>query len=61
MADLSKNVYGWQSNENELYDQLVYASKAKNIDGVSIYNFNTLRKLRDGAKTNSSIQIKNGN
>ena len=60
MSDLKGNVYGWKNNENELYDQLIYVNNARNIDGVSIYNFNTLRKLRDGAQTNSSIQIKNG-
>ena len=47
-------------NENELYDQLTYLSKGKNIVGAAIYNINTLRHLRDGKNTTASTQIKNG-
>ena len=60
MADLAVNTYGWKNNDNELYDQLVYCNKEKNIDGISIYNFNTLRKLKDVKDTYSVVQIKNG-
>ena len=60
MADLAGKTYGWKNNENELYDQLIYSNNGKNIDGVSIYNFNTLRRLKDGNDTYSAIQIKNG-
>ena len=60
MADLSGNTYGWQNNENELCEQLTYTYESKNIDGVSIYNFNTLRKLRDGVESKSATQVKNG-
>ena len=47
-------------NPNEFYDQLIYVNKGKNIDGAAIYNFNTLRKLRDGKNTMATTQIKNG-
>ena len=60
MADSNGNTYGWKTNDNELYDHLIYSTKGKNIDGVSIYNFNTLRRLYDGKDTYSATQIKNG-
>ena len=60
MADSEGKVYGWKDNDNELYEHLTYSTQAKNIDGVSIYNFNTLRRLYDGNDTYSSTQIKNG-
>ena len=60
MADSNGNTYGWKTNDNELYEHLIYSTKGKNIDGVSIYNFNTLRRLYDGKDTYSATQIKNG-
>lgn len=60
MADSDYNTYGWKTNENELYEHLVYSGKSENIDGVSIYNFNTLRKYKDGQSTFSSKQVENG-
>ena len=60
MADSEYKTYGWKSNEKELYDHLVFSNQCKNIDGVSIYNFDTLRKLKDGKDTFSAVQIKNG-
>ena len=60
MADLSGKTYGWQTNDHELYDQFVYVNQGEYIDGPSIYNFHTLRKLRDGESTISATQIKNG-
>ena len=60
MSNLTGNVYGWKNNDNELYEQLVYSNNGKNIDGVSIYNFHTLRKLKDGEDNYSALQIKNG-
>ena len=60
MADLKVNTYGWQKNHSELYGELKYVSNSENIDGASIYNFHTLRSLRDGQNTNSSKQIENG-
>ena len=60
MADLSVNTYGWKTDDNELYNQLKYVSNSEIIDGVSIYNFHTLRSLRDGLQTFSAKQIENG-
>ena len=60
MSDLTGNTYGWQKNQNELFEQLEFDSKSEIIDGSSIYNFHTLRNLRDGKQTNSSKQIENG-
>ena len=60
MADSNGNTYGWKTNDNELYEHLIYSTNGKNIDGVSIYNFNTLRRLYDGKDTYSATQIKNG-
>ena len=60
MADLTGKTYGWKNNTNELYEDLIYVSQSKNIDGVSIYNFDTLRRLRDGKETMSATQVKNG-
>ena len=60
MADLTGKRYGWKNNSNELYEDLIYVSQSKNIDGVSIYNFDTLRRLRDGKETMSATQVKNG-
>lgn len=59
-ADLSSNTHGWKNDENELYEQLIYSSQGKNIHGISIYNFHTLRALKDGMETYSAKQIKNG-
>ena len=59
-ADSEGETYGWKTSDKELYNQLDYSIKSENIDGVSIYNFNTLRKLYDGNDTNSAKQIKNG-
>ena len=58
-AALTNNPYGWRKNENEMYEQLTYCIQCKNIDGFSIYNFNCLRKLRDGVNSMSAIQVKN--
>ena len=60
MSDSTGNTYGWQKNLSQLYYQLEFISNSENIDGASIYNFNTLRNLRDKKKTNSSKQIENG-
>ena len=60
MSDLTGNTYGWQKNTNELYDQLNFDANGQVIDGASIYNFHTLRNLRDGKDTISAQQIKNG-
>ena len=60
MADSSVNTYGWKTNEKELYEHLIFSSQGKNIDGISIYNFATLRKLKDGKETFSTKQVKNG-
>ena len=54
------NRYSWQTDYNELYYDLENCSKSVRTEGVSIYNFHTLRNLRDGNHTNSSEQIKNG-
>ena len=59
MADLSVDTYGWQKNQNEMMEQISYCYETKNIDGYSIYNFHTLRKLRDGEETISATQVKN--
>ena len=59
MADLSGNTYGWKTNVNEMMEQLSYCYESENIDGVSVYNFHTLRKLRDGEETMSATQLKN--
>ena len=59
-SELTGDVYGWKYNDNELYEQIVYSNNLKNIDGVSIYNFNTLRKWKDGQKTYSAKQVENG-
>ena len=59
-ADSEGETYGWKTSDKELYNQLDYSIKSENIDGVSIYNFNTLRKLYDGNDANSAKQIKNG-
>ena len=59
-ADSDRETYGWKNNSNELYDELIYVSESKNINGASIYNFDTLRKLRDGKESYSTIQVKNG-
>lgn len=60
MADSTGKVYGWDTNQNELYEQLIYVNQGKNIHGASIYNFNTFRKYRDGEKTKSAIEVENG-
>ena len=60
MADLSVNTYGWQKDFQELYSQLTFISEREIIDGASIYNFHTLRSLRDGLDTKSAKQIENG-
>ena len=64
MSDLTgkavNDAYAWKTNDNELYEHLVYSNNKKNIYGVSIYNFQTLRKLKDGEDTYSAVQIKNG-
>jgi uncharacterized lipoprotein YddW (UPF0748 family) len=60
MSDLDKNTYSWKTDYFELYNQLKYVSKSEIILGDSIYNFHTLRSLRDGLNLNSSIQIENG-
>ena len=59
MADLSVDTYGWQKNQNEMMEQISYCYESENIDGVSVYNFHTLRKLRDGEETMSATQLKN--
>ena len=60
MADLTSETYGWKNNSKELYNQFTYQSLSENIDGVSIYNFHTLRSLVDKKDTFSAEQIKNG-
>jgi len=59
MADSSGNTYSWQTNENELNEQLELVASLDRVDGVSFYNFNTLRKARDGNTTMSVTQINN--
>ena len=59
-ADQTGERYGWKSNENEMYEDLVYSAQGKNIDGVSIYKFETLRRLYDDKDTYSAIHVKNG-
>ena len=60
MADLTVNTYNWQTDMNELYNQLKIVSNSDITQGASIYNFNTFRKYRDGKDTNSTKQTKNG-
>ena len=60
MADLTGKVYSWQTDYFELYKDLQDVSSFEIITGASIYNFHTLRKLRDGEYTNSTKQIENG-
>ena len=60
MADLTVNTYSWQTDFNELYNQLKYVSNSEITEGASIYNFNTFRKYRDGEDTKSASQTKNG-
>ena len=59
MADSSGNTYTWQTDEYELKKQLEYIAGASFIDGASIYNFNNLRKLRDGKTTQVATEISN--
>jgi hypothetical protein len=54
MADLTGKVYSWQTDYFELYKDLQDVSSFEIITGASIYNFHTLRKLRDGEYTNST-------
>ena len=60
MADETNNKYSWQTDFTELYKDLKDVSNSNRTEGASIYNFHTLRNLRDGKNTNSSKQIKNG-
>ena len=60
MADHTKNTYGWKNNDKQFYEQLIYVAKSENIKGVSIYNFDHLRKYKDGKDTKCVTQIKNG-
>ena len=60
MADLTGKVYSWQTDYFELYKDFQDVSSFEIITGASIYNFHTLRKLRDGEYTNSTKQIENG-
>ena len=60
MSDLPSETYGWKHDNKELYNQLTYQSLSENINGVSIYNFHTLRSLKDKKDSFSSEQIKNG-
>ena len=59
MADSSGNTYTWQTDEYELKKQLEYIASSTRIDGASIYNFNNLRKLRDGKSTQVTTEISN--
>ena len=60
MADLSGNTYSWKTDEYELYKDLKDDAFSEIITGESIYNFHTLRSLRDGLDTKSAKQIENG-
>ena len=60
MADYDGNTYSWQTDDEELYNQLKFVAKSEIIEGASIYNFNTLRTLRDGDNKTSAVQVKNG-
>ena len=59
-ADLSGNTHSWKTDFYELYKDLKYVSFSDITDGASIYNFHTLRTLRDGQDKISAKQTKNG-
>ena len=52
MADETNNKYSWQTDFTELYKDLKDVSNSNRTEGASIYNFHTLRNLRDGKNTN---------
>ena len=60
MSDLAGNARSWQFDFYELYKDLKDISYSNITEGPSIYNFHTLRTLRDGKDTKSAKQIKNG-
>ena len=60
MADLAGNTYSWKTDYYELYKDLKNVSSYEYVDGASIYNFHTLRTLRDKEDTISAKQIENG-
>ena len=60
MADISGNTYSWKTDYFELYKDLKNVSDYEYVDGASIYNFHTLRTLRDKEDKRSAKQIENG-
>ena len=51
----------WTTDENEMYLDLIDIANNERTDGVSIYNFHTLRTYKDGQTNKFSYkQIKNG-
>ena len=59
-SDEKYNTYNWQKDEFELYNELKFVASRETIDGASIYNFHTLRTLKDGKDEISAKQVKNG-
>lgn len=59
MADESSNTRNWQTDPDELLNQLTYITTLENCDGASFYNFNTLRKGYDGSSSMSATQTQN--
>ena len=60
-ADLDIDMHSWQKDEQELYKDLKDVANSERSEGISIYNFHTLRTYKDGKNDKfSSKQIKNG-
>ena len=60
IADQGSKKYSWETDLFELYRDLKDVSNSNITDGACIYNFHTLRSLRDGLDKISAKQIDNG-
>lgn len=61
MAIESSNTYGWQTNEKEALNQVVYSSKLENVRGHSVYSYKHLRYAYDnnpGSNTKMQMLVK---
>lgn len=59
MADGTGNTYGWQTNNNEMKNQLEFIKGLENVQGSSLYSYNYVDSAYKGSSAKSATQMQN--
>ncbi len=62
MADETSNIYSWKVGDEEAMDQILYCYTLENVEGTSVYNYNSLEgeyKGRTTAAMNNMKKVRN--